>query len=281
MGDRLRTLHKTLLLSALLFLAALFHTPHVALAQEDGGALFKAKCSACHTVGGGRLVGPDLLGVTGKRDRSWLTEFITTPDKIIASSDPTATQLVKEYGMAMPNLGITPAQAEALLAYIEAQSGGAKPTGVPAAQAPSSDGDPAIGRDLFTGKRPLANGGAACVACHDIAGIGTLGGGTMGLDLTNAYSKFGDAGLTSILHTAPFPVMKEIFPTRPITDEEVLHLKAFLREADSQKGAPAPNAVGFPLAGVVGLALSLLIAQTLWGRRLRGVRKPLVRGDEK
>lgn len=281
MGDRLRTLHKILLLSALLFLAALFHTPHVALAQEDGGALFKAKCSACHTVGGGRLVGPDLLGVTARRDRSWLTEFITTPDKAIAGGDPVATQLVKEYGMAMPNLGVTPAQAEFLLAYIEAQSGGAKPSpATGTAQAPPA-GDAAIGRDLFTGKRPLANGGTACVACHNIAGIGTLGGGTMGLDLTNAYSKFGDAGLTSILHTTPFPVMKDIFPTRPITDEEVTHLKALLREADSQKGAPAPSAFGFPLAGVVGLALSLLVAQTLWGRRLRGVRKPLVRGDER
>ncbi len=280
MGDTLRTPHKTFTLSILLCLIVLVQAPHATLAQEDGGALYTAKCSACHTVGGGRLVGPDLLGITEKRDRNWLTAFITTPDKVIASGDPTATQLVKEYGMAMPNLGVTPVQAEALLTYIEAQSGGAKPAGVPAALAPS-DGDPAIGRDLFTGERPLANGGAACVACHNIAGIGTLGGGTMGLDLTNAYSKFGDAGLTSILHTTPFPVMKDIFPTRPITDEEVTHLKAFLREADSQKGAPAPSAVGFPLAGVVGLALSLLIAQTLWARRLRGVRKPLVRGDER
>ena len=36
-----------------------------ALAQ-DGEALFKQNCAACHKVGGGRLVGPDLISLTTK-----------------------------------------------------------------------------------------------------------------------------------------------------------------------------------------------------------------------
>jgi hypothetical protein len=38
--------------------------------------LFSRQCSSCHTIGKGDLVGPDLNGVTGRRDRAWLARFI-------------------------------------------------------------------------------------------------------------------------------------------------------------------------------------------------------------
>ena len=97
-----------------------------------GETIFKQKCSSCHTIGGGRLVGPDLKGVTTQRPHDWLINFITAPDKVIASGDPTATQLVKEYGAPMPNLGVTTQQAEQILAYIQYQTGGATPAPVAA-----------------------------------------------------------------------------------------------------------------------------------------------------
>ncbi|MBI4607901.1 MAG: cytochrome c [Candidatus Rokubacteria bacterium] len=37
----------------------------------EGQAIFQEKCVSCHTIGGGRLVGPDLQGVTARRDREW------------------------------------------------------------------------------------------------------------------------------------------------------------------------------------------------------------------
>lgn len=98
MTTRLRTPHKAFILSILLSLIAFSQVPGSVLAQEDdGGALFKAKCSACHTIGGGRLVGPDLQGVTATRDRNWLMGFITAPDQVIAKGDPVAalTEKVK------------------------------------------------------------------------------------------------------------------------------------------------------------------------------------------
>ncbi len=60
-----------------------------------GEQTFKAKCAACHTIGGGKLVGPDLKGVTTQRDAAWLKQFIAEPDKVLASGDPLATQLLQ------------------------------------------------------------------------------------------------------------------------------------------------------------------------------------------
>jgi mono/diheme cytochrome c family protein len=87
-----------------------------------GATLFAAKCSSCHNVGGGAKVGPDLQGVNQRRDRTWLINWITGPDKLVASGDPIAKQLVQQYGQQMPNLGITATQAADLLAYIQSKS---------------------------------------------------------------------------------------------------------------------------------------------------------------
>src|ERR1043166_7153940 len=41
--------------------------------------LFRSRCSACHTIGKGDGVGPDLAGVTTRRDRAWLTRYLAAP----------------------------------------------------------------------------------------------------------------------------------------------------------------------------------------------------------
>lgn len=49
---------------------------------EEGEYIFRQKCSACHTIGeGDKPTGPDLAGVMERRDRQWLTSFITDPGK--------------------------------------------------------------------------------------------------------------------------------------------------------------------------------------------------------
>ena len=40
--------------------------------EELGADIFQQQCAACHTIGGGTLVGPDLQDVTSRRDREWL-----------------------------------------------------------------------------------------------------------------------------------------------------------------------------------------------------------------
>ncbi len=90
----------------------------------QGQAIFEQSCKSCHSIGGGRLVGPDLKSVTERRERDWLIRFIVSPDELIAQGDPLAKQLVEEYGIPMPNMGLSQSEAEEVLAYIEAQSGG-------------------------------------------------------------------------------------------------------------------------------------------------------------
>ena len=43
---------------------------------DMGQYLFATRCAACHTIGNGDKIGPDLLGVTNVRDRAWLARMI-------------------------------------------------------------------------------------------------------------------------------------------------------------------------------------------------------------
>lgn len=86
-----------------------------------GEAMFQSKgCSACHTVGGGRLVGPDLAGVTQRREGAFVIAMISNPDSMLVN-DETAKQLLAEYYTPMSNQGLSVEEAEALLAYLTAK----------------------------------------------------------------------------------------------------------------------------------------------------------------
>lgn len=90
---------------------------------DAGGYLFRSRCSACHTIGKGDALGPDLLGVTSRRDQAWLRRFIKTPDEMLAEQDPIAMDLYARYNaVRMPNLHLGDGDVEALIQYLEAQS---------------------------------------------------------------------------------------------------------------------------------------------------------------
>jgi protein SCO1/2 len=88
---------------------------------DAGTYLFRTRCSACHTIGQGQAVGPDLLRVASIRDRAWLARYIKTPDKLLAEKDPIATELFAKYGVRMPNLRLGDGDVETLIQYLEAQ----------------------------------------------------------------------------------------------------------------------------------------------------------------
>jgi mono/diheme cytochrome c family protein len=247
---------------------------------SDGKAIFGQKCASCHTIGGGDLVGPDLHGVGARRGPAFVERFIKEPDRMIAEGDPTASQLVKKYGMQMPNLGLTDAEVSALLAHLGVQAAPAPaptPTPAPAPEpAPRPAGDADRGKNLFTGADRLANGAPPCLSCHAIAGIGALGGGALGPDLTGAYDKYGGAtAITGVLATLPFPTMTPIFGGRPLSAAEQADLAAFLERAS---GAERPGDVVWKLVliGLGAAAAVLLAALLIWPRRSLAVRRRLV-----
>jgi cytochrome oxidase Cu insertion factor (SCO1/SenC/PrrC family)/cytochrome c2 len=94
-----------------------------AMSSQPGQALFKKMCAPCHTIGVGDRVGPDLRGVTERREKPWLEEFIQNPSKMRAKKDPTALALAAEYpAVRMPAVGLAPADAADLISYLETET---------------------------------------------------------------------------------------------------------------------------------------------------------------
>jgi protein SCO1/2 len=77
-------------------------------------------------------VGPDLQGVTRRRDRDWIERYLTAPDRMLAEGDPTAKALYAKYKQVrMPNLGLARSEIAALVEYLDAQGREAAAATVP------------------------------------------------------------------------------------------------------------------------------------------------------
>lgn len=236
----------------------------------EGEALFTQKCAACHTIGGGRLVGPDLQGVTERRTTEWLTTWISAPDQVLAANDPIAAQLFQEYNsVPMPNLGLSQTEVASLIAYIGGTQGSV--VAPPAA----ASGDAAIGKALFTGARRFQNGGPPCMGCHSVSGLGALGGGALGPDLTPAFNKFGEAGLVAFLNGIPTATMNAVWSRQPLTPDEQADLSAFLQQASISE-RPIQALGQLAALAIAGAALMIAAAHLRWRKRLPGVRRPMV-----
>lgn len=244
---------------------------------QQGETVFREKCVACHTVGGGNTVGPDLRGVTARRDRAWLVRWISAPDRMLAAGDALAREMVRQYNdIPMPNMGLTDTQVADVLAYLEGPSSVTPAASAQAQPAAPAAGDVGAGKDLFTGIARFEYAGPPCMACHSVAGLGALGGGALGPDLTPAYAKFGEAGLASILAGLPFPTMSPIYGSRPLTPREQADLRAYLQQASTQTRS-AGAAGRLAVLAALGAALLFALAEIAWRRRLTGVRGPLLR----
>jgi len=97
-------------------------------AAMQGKLDFESKCLACHSVGQGRKLGPDIAGVTKRRDDAWLARWLKSPDKML-ETDPYAKAMLKEFNnLPMPNQNLSDAEIRQYLRYfhwIDAQPAGA------------------------------------------------------------------------------------------------------------------------------------------------------------
>jgi mono/diheme cytochrome c family protein len=286
---------------------------HAAQAGASSGNAAKGKqtfdsiCSACHTIGGGIKVGPDLKGITDQRSTTWLAHFISNPDKMIKSGDPIASSLLKKFNnLEMPNFGLSAEKVSDVLAYLESTTAPVK-TQAPAekasaasaartpppAQAPmpgpapqpaqkpgpsaqalagaSSAGSAETGEKLFTGLFPFQKGGPPCISCHDVARLPFPGGGTLGPDLTGAFAKFGATSMNSVLASLPFPTMRPIFDQRPLSVQEQQDLEAFLQKPGVESLISRGVEIG--LSGLGGLIILVILAWIIWQNRLAPVRE--------
>jgi mono/diheme cytochrome c family protein len=135
-----------LLLMAILFTSGIFAKRSDAQAP-DGAQLFQL-CGACHTIGKGKLIGPDLYQVTQRRDREWLLRFIKNSQGVIQSGDEYAVKLFETHNkIPMPPSTYTDEQINAVLDYIEKYNPD-QSAATPAISEPAA-GDAQTAKDAF------------------------------------------------------------------------------------------------------------------------------------
>jgi cytochrome c oxidase cbb3-type subunit 2 len=83
-------------------------------------------CTACHTMGRGKFVGPDLRDVRTRRDRSWLRQWLDDPPGMLAR-DPATRKLFQDYTIQMPKLNLSAADIDALIDFLEASAPAKRP----------------------------------------------------------------------------------------------------------------------------------------------------------
>jgi len=249
---------------------------------EDRVDDFRLNCMSCHTIGGGRLVGPDLRNVSERKDRAWLARFIVNPASVLESGDAYAIKLRDEArGVVMLSVpGMTLDRAMNLLDLIEAESALEKSqfAGIQLSDRPFTAEDITVGGEMFLGIRPLMNGGASCVSCHSVNGIGVLAGGKLGPDLNAVFERLnGRKGLATWLSAPATATMQSVFKDHPLDSEEILPLVAFF--ADKAVAPPESGQAAtliFILLGLAGTVAALVLFDVAWKKRFRAVRRPLV-----
>jgi len=219
---------QALLAGAALAIVALPSRPARAV---DPKAVFNQRCTACHTFGKGVKVGPDLKGVTARRQRPWLLKFIRSSQKVIASGDPVATDLFRTFKQQrMPDwTDLTPQDVSAILDWRAADGPEQRPADERDAELAGA-ADITRARALFDGRIPLASGGLACGSCPSVRDRDGRRGGTLGPDLTNAYLRYRDRALTLFLRRPCTPRQPEVATGRYLRPDEAFALKAYMRE---------------------------------------------------
>ncbi len=252
-----------------------------AFAQETVD-YFKQNCVSCHTIGGGRLVGPDLKDVSTRADRQWLIDFLIDPNSKLDSNDAYAAQILSESrGVKMPPVaGLDQQRAAYLIDLIDAESAKEKSqfAGLQLSDRPFTAEDVAAGQAIFIGTQRLTNNGPACFGCHTTKGLGFLGGGRLGPDLTKVFERQGGRNsLAQWLSGPATSTMRSVFTDHPMESEEVLALTAYFAEtAKAESDDSSVASLNFFLIGFGGAIFMLLAFDGIWRKRFRAVRRPLV-----
>ena len=253
-----------------------FPGPTLAQDADRGQQAFQAMCSACHTIGGGRLVGPDLQGIAERRSESWIIDFVQHSQALVQGGDEDAVAVFEEYNqIPMPDQPLTEQEVRGILAYIAGTTTSGE---APARVAAATDEQVLLGKGLFQGNVRFTNNGPTCNTCHEVRSEAVIPGGLLAAELTSVISRVSAPGVWAILRSPPFPVMEKAYADRPLTDDEITALVGFLERADAEQDLYQPRAYGVALllAGIVGTALLLGLYTLLWRRRRKGtVHQPI------
>lgn len=238
--------------------------------NAEGAALFQSKCAACHSIGKGTLVGPDLapgkswkednlqasikrmektVGALSEQDVSDLMAFLKNPPSAESATKSTAVPDESKAGAYSPESAKSEASAPA-----EIKSGSA-----------------VAGGEYFDGRRSFQNGGMACNACHTLDGSS----GSLGPDLGKISERMNEAALLAACKQAPFKIMKSAYANHKLTEQEAMDLVKYFESIKDQK--PAAEKFPVSLAGAAGTLLIIFAVALGYSKRNSGVRKKLHR----
>jgi nitrite reductase (NO-forming) len=97
-----------------------------------GKVAFESKCLACHSMGHGPKLGPDIAGVTKRRSQDWLTKWLKSPEQML-KSDADAQAMLKQFNnVPMPNQNLSDAEIRQYVEYFrwfDAQPAGSVQSG--------------------------------------------------------------------------------------------------------------------------------------------------------
>ena len=217
---------------------------------QTAAQLFKDSCSTCHSIGGGDLVGPDLIKAA-KKPRADVEKAVKRMQDNTGPLKPDQITALVDF--------LLSANAKEQLAAVS------KPA-EPVIEIPA--GSSATGAHLFFGENAFANRGVPCFACHTVSGRG----GNLAAELTGVITRRSDTALLATMQQPGFPIMKAAYGSHAITKQEAYDLLAFFHD-------PPPPMDGkehyHGIAG--GIAAAVLAGVAVLARTRRaGVRSRMV-----
>ena len=250
-----------------IFFGLILTAPAMAQNGSETEALFKTKCAICHTIGKGKLVGPDLANVHDRHTEEWMLKFIKSSQSLIKSGDSTAVALFEANNKTvMPDPMISEDEIKSILNYIKENSGGtggAEPYTSIIKDATKEDLQ--NGKSFFEGRKRLANGGPPCITCHNGQSDAFFSENSYSSkDIGASFANLGEAGVKAILENPPFPVMTQAFKGHQLTEAEIHDLLVFLQASKKPK---SDMASGYLLYGILGAGALLVLYAGLWYER--------------
>ncbi len=115
--------------------SVLFTLLSLASFSQDGEALFKSQCSACHAVKE-KLIGPALMGMEKRNSEEWLIKWIKNSQSLVKAGDPYAVKIFNEYNkVVMQSFNLKDEEIKAIIAYVKAEAEKPEPVATTAAPA--------------------------------------------------------------------------------------------------------------------------------------------------
>jgi nitrite reductase (NO-forming) len=86
-------------------------------AAARGQLAFESKCLACHSIGQGKKLGPDLAGVSRRRSDAWLARWLKSPEEMLKTDEHAKALLVEFNNIPMPNQDLSDAEIRDFIRY--------------------------------------------------------------------------------------------------------------------------------------------------------------------